>query len=91
MAHGLHLPGGGIDRSVELLEVAFKNEEGSTYFTSPALRVTRKAHLAHTIFAEALEFLASVTSSSARPCVLSQSAARTTADKCTRANHARSF
>ncbi len=52
---------GGISRSDEQLEVAFKDSRGTTRFTSPALRVTDKVHLDHTIFGDAFGYLASVT------------------------------
>ncbi len=52
---------GGISRSDEQLQVAFKNSEGSTFFTSAALKIVDRVRLAHTIFADAFEFLKSVT------------------------------
>ena len=52
---------GGISRSDEQLQVAFKNSEGSTFFTSAALKIVDKVRLDHTIFADAFEFLKSVT------------------------------
>jgi 5-methyltetrahydropteroyltriglutamate--homocysteine methyltransferase len=55
---------GGISKTDEQLQVAFKNAEGSTSFTSAALKVDGKVRLDHTIFAEAFEFLQSVTTTS---------------------------
>jgi 5-methyltetrahydropteroyltriglutamate--homocysteine methyltransferase len=52
---------GGISKTNEQLQVAFKNAEGSTSFTSAALKVDGPVRLEHTIFAEAFEFLKSVT------------------------------
>ena len=52
---------GGISKTDEQLQVAFKNAEGSTSFTSAALKVDGKVQLDHTIFADAFEFLKSVT------------------------------
>lgn len=51
---------GGIERTNEELQVAFKNAQGSTQFTSAALAVTGKVKLEHTIFGEAFSFLKSV-------------------------------
>src|ERR1700691_393456 len=52
---------GGITKTDQQLQVAFKNAEGSTSFTSAALKVDGPVRLDHTIFAEAFEFLKSVT------------------------------
>jgi 5-methyltetrahydropteroyltriglutamate--homocysteine methyltransferase len=52
---------GGISKTNEQLQVAFKNAEGSTSFTSAALKVDGPVRLEHTIFADAFEFLKSVT------------------------------
>ncbi len=52
---------GGISKTDELLQVAFKNAEGSTSFTSAALKVGGPVRLDHTIFADAFEFLKSLT------------------------------
>src|SRR5580698_9256376 len=52
---------GGISKTDKQLQVAFKNAEGSTSFTSAALRVDGPVRLEHTIFADAFEFLKSVT------------------------------
>jgi 5-methyltetrahydropteroyltriglutamate--homocysteine methyltransferase len=52
---------GGISKTDEQLQVAFKNAEGSTSFTSAALKVDGPVRLEHTIFADAFEFLKSVT------------------------------
>jgi 5-methyltetrahydropteroyltriglutamate--homocysteine methyltransferase len=52
---------GGITKSTEQLQVAFKNAEGSTSFTSAALKVDGPVRLEHTIFEEAFTFLKSVT------------------------------
>jgi 5-methyltetrahydropteroyltriglutamate--homocysteine methyltransferase len=52
---------GGISKTNEQLQVAFKNAEGSTSFTSAALKVDGPVQLEHTIFADAFEFLKSVT------------------------------
>jgi 5-methyltetrahydropteroyltriglutamate--homocysteine methyltransferase len=50
---------GGITRTDEQLEVAFKNNEGTTSFTSAALKVNGKVHVNETIFADAFTFLKS--------------------------------
>jgi 5-methyltetrahydropteroyltriglutamate--homocysteine methyltransferase len=52
---------GGISRSDEQLQVAFKNTEGSTFFTSAALKIVDRVRLDHTIFADAFKFLQSTT------------------------------
>jgi 5-methyltetrahydropteroyltriglutamate--homocysteine methyltransferase len=52
---------GGISKTNEQLQVAFKNAKGSTSFTSAALKVDGPVRLEHTIFADAFEFLKSVT------------------------------
>ena len=52
---------GGISRSDEQLQVAFKNSEGSTFFTSAALKIVDRVRLDHTIFADAFKFLQSAT------------------------------
>ena len=52
---------GGVTRSDEQLQVAFKNSEGSTYFSSAALKISGKVHLEETIFGDAFAFLKSVT------------------------------
>jgi 5-methyltetrahydropteroyltriglutamate--homocysteine methyltransferase len=52
---------GGISKTDEQLQVAFKNAEGATSFTSAALKVDGPVRLEHTIFADAFEFLKSVT------------------------------
>jgi 5-methyltetrahydropteroyltriglutamate--homocysteine methyltransferase len=52
---------GGITKTDEQLQVAFKNAEGSTSFTSAALKVSDKVRLDDTIFADAFTFLKSVT------------------------------
>jgi methionine synthase II (cobalamin-independent) len=54
---------GGIGRSDEQLQVAFKNSQGSTSFTSAALKVVDRVRLDQTIFADAFTFLKSVTAS----------------------------
>jgi len=51
---------GGISKTNEQLQVAFKNAQGSTSFTSAALKVDGPVRLEHTIFADAFEFLKSV-------------------------------
>src|ERR1700691_999091 len=51
---------GGISKTNEQLQVAFKNAQGSTSFTSAALKVDGSVRLEHTIFADAFEFLNSV-------------------------------
>ena len=51
---------GGISKTNEQLQVAFKNAQGSTSFTSAALKVDGPVRLEHTIFADAFEFLNSV-------------------------------
>jgi len=50
---------GGISKTDEQLQVAFKNNEGSTSFTSAALKVSGRVHVDETIFADAFEFLQS--------------------------------
>ncbi|MGH9108838.1 MAG: 5-methyltetrahydropteroyltriglutamate--homocysteine S-methyltransferase [Acidimicrobiales bacterium] len=50
---------GGIERGDEQLQVAFTSQEGSTTFTSAALRVTGKVRLERTIFGDAFAFLKS--------------------------------
>jgi 5-methyltetrahydropteroyltriglutamate--homocysteine methyltransferase len=52
---------GGISKTDEQLQVAFKNAQGSTSFTSAALKVDGPVRLEHTIFADAFEFLKSLT------------------------------
>ena len=52
---------GGITQGDEQLQVAFKNQGGSTSFTSAALKVSGRVRLHQTIFADAFEFLKSVT------------------------------
>jgi 5-methyltetrahydropteroyltriglutamate--homocysteine methyltransferase len=52
---------GGVSKTDEQLQVAFKNAQGTTSFTSAALRVDGPVRLEHTIFADAFEFLKSVT------------------------------
>jgi 5-methyltetrahydropteroyltriglutamate--homocysteine methyltransferase len=52
---------GGITKSDEQLQVAFKNAKGSTSFTSAALKVDAPVRLEHTIFEDAFTFLKSVT------------------------------
>jgi 5-methyltetrahydropteroyltriglutamate--homocysteine methyltransferase len=52
---------GGISKTDEQLQVAFKNAQGSTSFTSAALKVDGPVRLDHTIFADAFEFLKSLT------------------------------
>ncbi len=54
---------GGITRTDEQLQVAFKNKEGTTSFTSAALRVNDKVHVDQTIFADAFRFLQSTVTS----------------------------
>ncbi|MGC1420068.1 MAG: 5-methyltetrahydropteroyltriglutamate--homocysteine S-methyltransferase [Acidimicrobiales bacterium] len=48
---------GGITRTSEQLQVAFKNAEGTTSFTSAALKVSDKVKIDDTIFADAFSFL----------------------------------
>jgi 5-methyltetrahydropteroyltriglutamate--homocysteine methyltransferase len=50
---------GGITRTDEKIQVAFKNAEGSTSFTSAALQVSGKVEIDDTIFADAFTFLKS--------------------------------
>jgi 5-methyltetrahydropteroyltriglutamate--homocysteine methyltransferase len=50
---------GGITRTDEQLQVAFKNAEGTTSFTSAALRVNDRVRIDDTIFADAFKFLQS--------------------------------
>jgi 5-methyltetrahydropteroyltriglutamate--homocysteine methyltransferase len=50
---------GGITRTEEQLQVAFKNNEGATSFTSAALKVTDRVNIDKTIFADAFKFLKS--------------------------------
>ncbi len=54
---------GGITRTDELLQVAFKNAEGTTSFTSAALRVNDRVRIDDTIFADAFTFLKSTVTS----------------------------
>jgi 5-methyltetrahydropteroyltriglutamate--homocysteine methyltransferase len=49
----------GISRTDEQLQVAFKNAEGTTSFTSAALKVDGRVGIDDTIFADAFTFLAS--------------------------------
>jgi 5-methyltetrahydropteroyltriglutamate--homocysteine methyltransferase len=49
----------GISRTDEQLQVAFKNAEGTTSFTSAALKVDGRAGIDDTIFADAFTFLKS--------------------------------
>jgi 5-methyltetrahydropteroyltriglutamate--homocysteine methyltransferase len=51
---------GGITRTDEQLQVAFKNAEGTTSFTSAALKVSDHVTIDDTIFADAFTFLKSV-------------------------------
>ena len=48
---------GGITKTDEQLQVAFKNAEGTTSFTSAALKVSDRVTLNNTIFADAFTFL----------------------------------
>jgi 5-methyltetrahydropteroyltriglutamate--homocysteine methyltransferase len=48
---------GGVTRSDEMLEVAFKNKEGTTSFTSAALKISDRVVINDTIFADAFRFL----------------------------------
>ncbi|MBW4077747.1 MAG: 5-methyltetrahydropteroyltriglutamate--homocysteine S-methyltransferase [Acidobacteria bacterium] len=48
---------GGIAKTDEQLQVAFKNAEGTTSFTSAALKVNDQVTLTDTIFADAFTFL----------------------------------
>jgi 5-methyltetrahydropteroyltriglutamate--homocysteine methyltransferase len=50
---------GGITRTDEQLQVAFMNNEGTTSFTSAALRVNNRVKIDDTIFADAFKFLKS--------------------------------
>jgi 5-methyltetrahydropteroyltriglutamate--homocysteine methyltransferase len=50
---------GGISKTDEQLQVAFKNNEGSTSFTSAALKVDGRVRIDETIFADAFTFLQS--------------------------------
>jgi 5-methyltetrahydropteroyltriglutamate--homocysteine methyltransferase len=50
---------GGITRTDKKLQVAFKNAEGTTSFTSAALKVSGKVEINDTIFADAFTFLQS--------------------------------
>jgi 5-methyltetrahydropteroyltriglutamate--homocysteine methyltransferase len=52
---------GGVSKTDQQLQVAFKNAEGSTSFTSAALKIDGRVRLEHTIFEDAFEFLKSVT------------------------------
>ena len=52
---------GGISRSDEQLQVPFKNSEGTTLFTSAALKVGARVRLEETIFGGAFAYLKSVT------------------------------
>jgi 5-methyltetrahydropteroyltriglutamate--homocysteine methyltransferase len=50
---------GGISKTDEQLQVAFKDSEGATSFTSAALKVNDRVGIKETIFADAFEFLKS--------------------------------
>jgi 5-methyltetrahydropteroyltriglutamate--homocysteine methyltransferase len=50
---------GGITKTDEQLQVAFKNAEGTTSFTSAALKVSDRVKIDDTIFADAFKFLQS--------------------------------
>jgi 5-methyltetrahydropteroyltriglutamate--homocysteine methyltransferase len=50
---------GGVTRTAEQLQVAFKNAEGTTSFTSAALKVSDRVKIDDTIFADAFKFLKS--------------------------------
>ena len=50
---------GGITSTDEQLQVAFKDKEGTTSFTSAALKVNDRVHVDETIFADAFTFLKS--------------------------------
>src|SRR5664280_3186145 len=50
---------GGITKTDEQLQVAFKNNEGTTSFTSAALKVNGRVGIDTTIFGDAFEFLKS--------------------------------
>ena len=50
---------GGITKTDQQIEVAFRNKEGATSFTSAALRVSDRVRLDDTIFADAFTFLKS--------------------------------
>src|SRR5665213_331541 len=50
---------GGVSKTNEQLQVAFKNNEGSTSFTSAALKVDGRVRIDETIFADAFKFLQS--------------------------------
>jgi 5-methyltetrahydropteroyltriglutamate--homocysteine methyltransferase len=54
---------GGITRTDEQLQVAFKNAQGTTSFTSAALKVSDRVTIDDTIFADAFLFLKSVVKS----------------------------
>ncbi len=51
---------GGITRGDEQLQVAFRNNQGTTSFTSSALKVSDRVRLDETIFADAFTYLASL-------------------------------
>ena len=55
---------GGITSTDEKLQVAFKNNEGTTSFTSAALKVNDRVRLDKTIFGDAFEFLKSTVATS---------------------------
>ncbi len=55
---------GGVTRSEEQLEVAFKNSEGTISFTSAALKVNDRVRIDDTIFADAFSFLKGTVSTS---------------------------
>jgi methionine synthase II (cobalamin-independent) len=48
---------GGIEKAPGDMQVQFRNEQGTVEWTPAALHVSEKIHLAHTIFAEAFQFL----------------------------------
>jgi 5-methyltetrahydropteroyltriglutamate--homocysteine methyltransferase len=58
VAHGLHLPPGGITTvQDDNLKVQFRNAEGTIEFSPAALHVTDRVALREPIFADAFTFL----------------------------------
>jgi 5-methyltetrahydropteroyltriglutamate--homocysteine methyltransferase len=58
---------GGVEHAAGDIKVQFRNESGTVDWTPAALHISEKVHLDHTIFAEAFEFLTSVTEDGQTP------------------------
>jgi len=72
---------GGITSTDEKLQVAFKNNEGTTSFTSAALKVNDRVRLDKTIFGDAFEFLKSTVATSVPKLTIPSRAWCTTAEE----------